>query len=66
MPGMNGVELAERVRVLRPGIPILYMSAYTSDLLEQLSRHTDASFIQKPFTLDHLAQKVREILGGPP
>jgi two-component system cell cycle sensor histidine kinase/response regulator CckA len=66
MPEMNGVELAEQVAALRPGIRVLYMSAYTSDLLEQLRPQADASFIQKPFTLDHLAKKVREVLGSHP
>lgn len=66
MPEMNGLELAGRVAALRPGIRILFMSAYPADLLDRLGQHAGASFIQKPFTLDHLAQKVREVLGSQP
>ena len=66
MPRMNGTELAERIYTLKPGINVLFMSGYTDRamrLQDRLANH--AAFIQKPFTPNALAQKVREILGKP-
>ncbi len=66
MPGMSGRELSERVKTLRPGIRVLYMSGYTD---EAIARHgvlePGMAFIEKPFTPDDLVRKVREILGAP-
>ena len=63
MPGMSGVSVAERVSALRQGVKILYMSGYTDDAIV---RHgvleTGTAFLQKPFTPDVLARKVREVL----
>jgi len=61
MPKMNGPELASRLAETRPGVRVLYMSGYE----DQLSRHPIASggaFLQKPFTADQLAAKIRELL----
>ena len=60
MPKMNGPELAARLTEDRPGVRVLYMSGYE----EQLSRLSVASgaFLQKPFTTDQLAGKIRELL----
>jgi len=63
MPEMNGRELAERLNRLRPGMKTLFMSGYTSDVIAQqgvLEKRNN--FIQKPFSLDALAAKVREVL----
>jgi two-component system cell cycle sensor histidine kinase/response regulator CckA len=63
MPGMNGSELAERLRQVRPGIKVLYMSGYAEDVLV---RHnvavSDLAFLQKPFGKRELALKVRAVL----
>ncbi len=65
MPEMNGQNLAERVTALRPHIRVLYMSGCIDSALITLSdRKTEIAFIQKPFTPDALARKVREILGA--
>jgi signal transduction histidine kinase/ActR/RegA family two-component response regulator len=64
MPGMNGRALAERMAVLRPEIKIIYMSGYTDDAVVRHGViHGNANFIQKPFTPDGIARKVREVLG---
>ncbi len=63
MPGMKGRELVERLANLRPGMKVLYMSAYTEDAIINygiLSPGT--AFIEKPFSPDELASKVREVL----
>jgi len=63
MPHMSGRQLAERLRVLRPEIKVLYMSGYTNDAV---IRHgvvdSVIAFIQKPFTPHTLAPKIREVL----
>ena len=60
MPTMGGVELTEKFNVEFPGIPVLFMSGYT----EQIMRHWNAlsAYIQKPFTLSDLLTQVRELL----
>ncbi len=63
MPGIGGRELAERLRALRPDIRVLYLSGYTDSTVTQKGL-LDAgdSFLQKPFTTDALARKVRETI----
>jgi CheY-like chemotaxis protein len=61
MPGMSGLELADRLKSLRP-TPILFMSGY-SDLTEAV-HDSGVRYIQKPFTPDTLVRTVREVLGG--
>jgi CheY-like chemotaxis protein len=63
MPGMNGPTLARRLRELRPETRVLYMSGYAEDsaVRDDTLRHGDA-FLQKPFSLDALAQKLRTLL----
>jgi CheY-like chemotaxis protein len=65
MPGMNGSHLVEKVLEARPGIRVLFMSGYTDD--EVMRRGVidgKTAFLQKPFTPDLLAHKVREVLDG--
>jgi two-component system, cell cycle sensor histidine kinase and response regulator CckA len=63
MPGMSGIELAEKFVKIRPETKILYTSGYADDAI---ARHgglaSDASFLEKPFTRDALIRKVRGIL----
>lgn len=57
MPAMNGVELAERVRQLRPGVPILFITGFAE--LDQLRSATTSGFVlQKPFKATDLAAKL--------
>lgn len=67
MPGMNGREVVERLLAAHPGLPYLFMSGYTDDeVLRRGVLHGESPFLQKPFTADQLAKKIREILDGPP
>jgi len=64
MPGMNGVELSKRLTPMRPEMKVLYMSGYTADaIVHQGILDPGIAFIHKPFTMDSLARKVREVLG---
>ena len=65
MPGMKGRELVDQLSKLRPSLKVLYMSAYTEDdaiSIGVLSPGT--TFIEKPFSPDELAAKVRDILNS--
>ena len=63
MPQMNGRQLEERIKKLRPHIKVLFMSAYTSDVIaKQGILEGDVNFLEKPFSIDSLADKVRKAL----
>ena len=63
MPRMNGRELAEQLRRLRPGLPVLFISGYTDD--EMVRRgliEPNHPFLSKPFTPDILSGTVRLLI----
>ncbi|HWZ87284.1 MAG TPA: ATP-binding protein, partial [Polyangiaceae bacterium] len=65
MPNMSGRELAEHMLSLRPELKVLFMSGYTDDAV---LRHgvvaPGSAFLQKPFALEDLLQRVRALLDG--
>ena len=63
MPGMNGKDLRDKLEVLRPGIKTLFMSGYTVDVIAPRGVIEEGiQLLQKPFSDNTLAQRVREIL----
>jgi PAS domain S-box-containing protein len=63
MPVVGGRELAARLAVLDPALPVLYMSGYTGeDVVQRGLMDPGAPFAQKPFSPDGLARTVRELL----
>lgn len=63
LAGINGRVLAERIKLMRPDIRILYNSGYSGDLISRSGILEDGiHFISKPFTAHDLAAKIREIL----
>ncbi len=61
MPLMGGPELAERVRKAHPETKVLYMSGYVDEpLVQEEVLQNQGAFIQKPFTVEELASRVRE------
>jgi signal transduction histidine kinase len=65
MPGMSGPEVVERLRARSPEIRVLLMSGYTDDVV---ARHGISEgkydFLEKPFSADRLAVKIRFVLAG--
>ncbi len=67
MPKMNGRELVSRISNLRPDIRCLFMSGYTSDIIAHKGvLERGINFIHKPFSLQALAEKIREVMSQPP
>jgi CheY-like chemotaxis protein len=63
MPGIHGPELVKRLEERRPAIRALYMSGHADDaLLHHGILEGGLSFLEKPFTRNDLAKKVREVL----
>ena len=62
MPGMNGLELSKRLKLLRPGLKVMFISGYGG---EQLARHVsdmpDAVLVEKPFSKVALLKKIRDV-----
>jgi CheY-like chemotaxis protein len=66
MPLMNGRDLEARVRQLRPGVKTIFMSGYPAETIAHRGvLDPGVDFVQKPFTGDSLALKVREVLSRP-
>ena len=67
MPVMSGQELARKLADVRPGLRILYMSAFASNIYSPSAlANALADYISKPFDLDTFVGKVRELLAIPP
>lgn len=65
MPGMNGRDLADKLRAIRPDIRVLFMSGYTANVIVHHGvLDKGEHFIQKPFSMKRLSVKVREALEG--
>ncbi|MDE3169602.1 MAG: response regulator [Acidobacteriota bacterium] len=65
MPHMSGPDLAAKLAPLRPGMKVLFISGYTDDTV---FRHGvlegGVAYLQKPFNLKSVSQKIREVLSG--
>jgi len=65
MPDLNGRDLAERFRTLRPAMKVVFMSGYTDDAVVRHGILQEGiAYLQKPFTPVSLAKKVRVVLGA--
>ncbi len=63
MPGMSGTELRDRVEAVRPGIKVLFTSGYSSSIIAQRGMlEGRGHFLQKPFSINDLARKVRKVI----
>jgi DNA-binding NtrC family response regulator len=64
MPDINGRRLADEAQRVRPGLRVLYTTGYTRNAIVH-NGVLDASvnFLAKPYSLDQLARKLRDVLG---
>jgi len=63
MPEMNGRQLADRLVATRPGIKVMFASGYSADDLVRHGVEAGMAYMQKPFSPESLAQKVKDVLG---
>ena len=65
MPRMSGPALVERIAASRPGVKALYVSGYSAEALgRQGVLDTGVALVEKPFTVESLLAKIREVLDG--
>jgi CheY-like chemotaxis protein len=65
MPGISGSELAQMLRAGDAGLKVLFLSGHSRDsVIGQDVMHTGVAFLQKPFTLDALSKKLREVFAS--
>jgi two-component system cell cycle sensor histidine kinase/response regulator CckA len=65
MPEMSGLQLRQQLRKLRPSLPVLLMSGYTEEAITRLAASGPLpTLIEKPFTVDGILAKVRDLLGA--
>ena len=62
LPSLSGPEVAAAVRAQHPGLRVLFLSGFAADSFADEQLPSDASFLQKPFTLRALSEKVAELL----
>lgn len=66
MPRKGGRDLAEDLRQILPHMKVLFISGYTGDfVVRNAILESGAVFLQKPFSMQSLAKKIREVLDGP-
>ncbi len=65
MPGMSGLELARRVRAMRPDISVLFMSGCSDATLEQYGLTEEHLLLRKPFTLEELVRGIEAAVSPP-
>jgi DNA-binding NtrC family response regulator len=64
LPGLNGLDLAEAIRMLDPGTPVILMTAYGTTAFESMAVHPAIShYLHKPFALDRLIALVSQVFG---
>lgn len=67
MPGMGGMELAERLRETHPDLPTIYASGYSDrDSAEGVGEGNDWAYLRKPFSTEELLARLRETLDRQP
>jgi len=66
LPNLSGPALSRTLLDKRPGLKVLFMSGYTdAAVFEQAGVEVGKAFLQKPFTIDAMARKIREVLETP-
>ena len=67
MPGLSGPDLVARIREKSPDIRVIFISGYTDNVvLRHGILEGEVDFLEKPYTIERLARKIREVLGRSP
>ena len=66
LPGLNGRQLADAARVKRPGLKVLFVTGYAKDAAGNSFLESGMEIVTKPFTMEVLASKIREMIEGMP
>jgi PAS domain S-box-containing protein len=66
LPGLNGRQLADAARVKRPGLKVLFVTGYAKDAAGSSFLELGMEIVTKPFTMEVLAGKIREMIEGSP
>lgn len=64
MPRLGGREAYERIRATGKHVPVIFMTGYASGTLNEALEAECAVLIQKPYAVDDLGRKVRDVLDG--
>jgi FixJ family two-component response regulator len=59
---MNGRELAQKLRIQRPDMKVLYVSGFADRAFDEGHPSGPEAFMEKPFEFDELVRKIREML----
>lgn len=62
MPMMNGREMYEHLSKLRPGLPVVFISGYSSDILKQIQIADNVKFLAKPMSQSALVKTIQDVL----
>ena len=67
MPEVDGEETLERLRRIRPGLPVLLSSGFDAhEVATRLAKHPGVAFLAKPYRVDELKRRVLDLLEAPP
>ena len=64
LPGLNGRQLADAARVTRPRLKVLFVTGYAEDAAGSAFLEPGMEIVIKPFTMEALASKIREMIEG--
>ena len=66
MPGMDGCEVYDRLKAIKPEIKIIIVSGFIDQYsIDELLKYNFSDYIEKPFKLKELSEKIEEVLGQP-
>ena len=66
-PGLSGPQVADKIAELQQGLRVLFMSGYdNTNVVQRYVVEKGYALLTKPFTMDQLSKKVREVLESPP
>ncbi len=62
MPNINGLKTAQQLRLLRPDMPIVFITGYEEDILAEVQEMPNTSMLNKPFSIEMLSRSVLQLI----